>query len=408
MNQTHASPILGKQRIEIIDIIRGFALLGVLIANMPIFNSLALLFSKSPLEYGSLAARWHAWELTLLVHGRFFVIFSFLFGLGFYIFMNRVESKGLKVASLFNRRMLGLLIIGFLHLVFVWSGDILFAYSIAGFFLLLFRKKAPNSILKWIVILLILAILAMTFMHSINFLVEAMIGEEEVSKSLLVIHDEMASVLPSGTYFHILSARLRHEVASILLFGVPSVVLIVLPLFLMGFYVGKQRYFERVDELLPSFKKLWRLSLMLGVVISVPLVFLEIITYSSSSFLPVVALEIVKYLSGIIIGAFYVTSLVLLFKNNRFKKLLSYFGYVGRMALTNYLMQSFICVFIFYGFGLGFFGRISLLWGTFLSLGIFMLQMYASKLWLNHYKYGPFEWVWRKFTYKHKLLLKNR
>lgn len=174
----------------------------------------------------------------------------------------------------------------------------------------------------------------------------------------------------------------------------------------MGFYVGKKRYFERIEELLPSFKKVCKYSFIIGVTLCVPLFLLVIHVHNAPSLLPVLLLSILQYFSGIAIGTFYVTSLVLLFKSKKFKKLTSYFGYIGRMALTNYLMQSFICVFIFYGFGLGFFGQVSLIQGTILSLAILVIQVFASKLWLTQFKYGPFEWLWRMFTYGQKIPIK--
>lgn len=137
--------------------------------------------------------------------------------------MNRAEAKGFKVSSLFSKRMFGLLIIGFLHLVFIWSGDILFAYSIAGFFLLLFRNKQPKSIVKWIIILLIFAIISMSFIHSINFLAISIVGEEEMITIMQELHDEMSYTLPYGTYLQILSARFKHEVVTILFFGIPNI-----------------------------------------------------------------------------------------------------------------------------------------------------------------------------------------
>lgn len=408
MKQTVLSPISGKQRIEILDVIRGIALLGVLIAHIQFFNSLILSPENMIFAYDSLATQIYAWVLAILVNGRFFPIFSFLFGLGFYIFMNRAAAKGLKTSKLFVRRMVGLLIIGFLHFVFVWSGDILFTFAIAGFFLLIFRKKEPKIILKWIVIFLILTTIAMALIQSLNYLIISLVGEEEMSKILQATIDEMTITMSQGTYLEILSTRLINEVISIFFLSIPIAVISVLPLFLMGFYVGKMRYFERLDELLSSFKKMWRLSLIIGVFASLLFALLIITASESPSLFQSIAIMVVGYFSGIVVSTFYVTSAVLLFKKGKFKTIGKHFGYVGKMALTNYLMQSFICTFIFWGFGLGLFGQIEFVSGLFIALGIFTFQIFASKIWLHYYKYGPFEWVWRKFTYKNKLLLRSK
>ncbi|MCD5415189.1 MAG: DUF418 domain-containing protein [Clostridiales bacterium] len=405
MKQDYPAPISSNQRIEIIDIIRGFALFGVLIANMSLFKSLALFFPKSPLEYESVANMWHAWGLTLFVQGRFFVIFSFLFGLGFYIFMNRAETKGFKVSKLFSRRMLGLLVMGFLHLAFIWTGDILLAYSIAGLFMMSLRKKSSKSIIKWIVILFVVAIIFMSIVHSMQYINQTFnsVNPEALASWKQNVHDSMAS----GTYLQILSMRFKNEMLVALIIILPYIVTIVMPLFLMGFYVGKKRYFERVPELLLGFKKIWRISSLLGVLGSIALVLLEIHTFHYSSLIMIISLSLLRYFSGIIVGTFYITSLVLLFNNKKLAKLINGFSHIGKMALTSYLMQSFICVLIFYGFGLGFFGKVSLIEGTIISLVILIIQVYASKLWLNYYKYGPFEWLWRMFTYGKKFSIKR-
>lgn len=152
-----------------LDVIRGFALFGILLVNMPAFHSpnfINQLYSVD-VPYGGLDAVVYAF-LQLFVQVKFFTIFSFLFGVGFYLFMKRAEAKGLRMKSLFFRRASILLIIGLLHLIFLWFGDILHLYAVGGFLLVAFYNRMPKTLIKWAFSLLAiyLALLSMTFFHS--------------------------------------------------------------------------------------------------------------------------------------------------------------------------------------------------------------------------------------------------
>ncbi len=410
LNPTSVSP---QERIEILDIIRGFALFGVLLVNMSFFKSLLATPPKSPLESTAVLDQLAAWLILLLAEGKFFVIFSFLFGLGFYIFMERTEMKGLDIARLYKRRLWGLLIIGVVHLIFIWSGDILFAYSIAGFFLLLFRKRKDATLRKWIVILLSFAAIATFFIYLLGVFATKLAGED----AMLFHLKEMALTLQTGTYAEILASRFSNEVLAILLISTPFIVVAVLPLFLMGFYAGKKqvfrRTFRRTTELLSSFQKVRNTSFLAGVFMSLLFIVLEIVNHGSSSgygsspwLLPALS-EVLKYFTGIVLGTFYVSSLVLLYTKDTGRKIIQPLAYVGKMALTNYLMQSIICVLIFYGFGLGMFGQLTPFEGLLLAITIFAGQIIFSSLWLKRYAFGPFEWVWRMFTYKRRFAIKK-
>ncbi len=408
MSQLNPTAVSPQERIEVLDIIRGFALFGVLLVNMSFFKSLLATPPKSPLESVAILDQLAAWLILVLAEGKFFVIFSFLFGLGFYIFMERTEMKGLDISRLYKRRLWGLLIIGAVHLIFIWSGDILFAYSIAGFFLLLFRKKKDATLRKWIVILLSLGTISVLLFSYVNFFIIKLVGEEAMLSSLR----EMAFTLQTGTFAEILASRFP-EALGILFMNTPLVVIIVLPLFLMGFYAGKKQIFRRTTELLASFQKVRNISLLVGFFMSLLFIVLEIVNHGTASaagsspwLLPALS-EVLKYFTGIVLGTFYVSSLVLLYANDTGRKIIQPLGYVGKMALTNYLMQSIICVLIFYGYGLGMFGQLTPFEGLLLTVTIFAAQIVFSSLWLKHYAFGPFEWVWRMFTYKKRFAIKR-
>ncbi|ACB84336.1 DUF418 domain-containing protein [Natranaerobius thermophilus] len=149
------TPISEKNRISEIDIIRGVALFGVLLVNVVAFNFTLPAHLQgvtpltNPLHLGSAIDRLSAVFIQLFAEGKFYTIFSFLFGLGFYIFISRAEEKGLDSRKLFKRRMLALLGFGILHLILVWYGDILHVYALGGFLLVLFRNKSERSKVRY-------------------------------------------------------------------------------------------------------------------------------------------------------------------------------------------------------------------------------------------------------------------
>ncbi|WP_368654170.1 DUF418 domain-containing protein [Ornithinibacillus sp. 4-3] len=146
-----SSPISTKERIESLDIIRGIALFGILLVNMPLFQSpqlIADLYMMSP-ELSS-SDQFLRMLLDVFVETKFFTIFSFLFGVGFYIFMERAVNKTDHFYRLYSRRLIVLAIFGFLHLCLLWYGDILLGYALAGFFLIFFYKRKQKTILLWL------------------------------------------------------------------------------------------------------------------------------------------------------------------------------------------------------------------------------------------------------------------
>lgn len=148
-SKSSINPVQQAERIQIVDILRGFALFGILFVNMPAFSQpfQALLFPMSP------AALWydHAarWLIHFLGEGKFYTLFSLLFGLGFTLQMERIESRGGRFVLFYLRRLLVLLGIGIVHAFLIWAGDILILYALLGLLLLLFRSARPNRAPSW-------------------------------------------------------------------------------------------------------------------------------------------------------------------------------------------------------------------------------------------------------------------
>jgi uncharacterized protein len=385
------TPVSLTERIGSLDIIRGFALFGILLVNMPTFHSpdfITQLYDVhlpfSPLDH------FIRLIFDMFVQTKFYTIFSFLFGLGFYIFMSRAEQKRLKVYRLFSRRLLVLLVFGLLHLIFLWFGDILHTYALVGFFLLLFYKKSNRAILGWAFGFLIVAyaLQASQLFMSSSFIAEQQAyGATKMKEALKMYQDA-----PYGEW---LSYHLKTEV-SLILSNAPFMILFILPMFLFGLYAGRRGVFQQSEQNCVFLTRVWWMTLMLSVPLIAAVAFIHYDVWAFGALKPT-AQRLFVGLSGLTLCFFYMSSLVLLLRKETWQKRLRPLGFVGQMALTNYLMQTFLSLGVVFGFDL--FGKMSLGQGLLLSLGIYAFEVVFSYFWLKKYQFGPFEWLWRSLTY---------
>lgn len=390
------TPISASERITVIDIIRGFAILGIFLVNMPSYHSPDLFVDL----YGKYSGLDEIIRLLfdMFIQGKFYTIFSFLFGLGFFIFMKRAEEKGLPASRLFIRRLFVLLLFGIFHLMLLWYGDILHTYALAGFLLLFFHKRTNKLILGWAFGLLIV----MSILFSLALLSSGQPGtseQQEYFQEQRMAEQKMAkeaiSVYNDGSFTEWLQFRWTHEIPLVLVY-MPIPVFSVLPLFLFGFYAGRKGIFQYPAKHEGLIKKVWWASLLLSLplVTMIPLIHWDLIQFSASKS---VANYVFVQLSGYTLFLFYMSSIVLLVRQDLWKKIFYPFSYVGRMALTNYLWQTIFSLAIFLPFHL--YGKVSLAAGLLICLIIYPLQVIVSRFWLKHYRFGPFEWLWRSITY---------
>jgi uncharacterized protein len=400
----NSSPVLGKDRIVTIDIIRGFALFGIFLVNMPAFHSAEFLRSFYGVEAELTGADyWVDLFFALFIDMKFFTIFSFLFGLGFYIFMSRAEQKGLKFKQLYLRRILGLLLFGAAHLVLLWFGDILHTYALTGLFLLFFYKRKIKTVIIWAFSLLVV----INVLFSLTLLMPDGMLQEIAGTQAASFNDQFNGYVDAyinAGYGEWVSYRLGAEVFPILINSIPAMIP-VLAMFLFGLAAGKAGVFKPDTPHLSLIRKIRTITFL----ISIPLVSilalykLEILDAGIKSSTVV---QVFTSLSGTTLCFFYISALTLLLRKDHWQKWLRPLGYAGQMALTNYLSQSIICVAIFVGFNL--YEEVSLLTGTLLCFVIFAAQIIFSSIWLKKFQFGPFEWVWRSFTYGNIQPLKKK
>ncbi len=397
MQQFQAAPVQPAERISEIDIVRGIALFGILMVNMSFFKT-PVMMDRMPSSFEPGLDQAVSWMIQLLFTGKFYAIFSFLFGLGFFIFMERTLAKGLVLVPLYRRRLLVLLVIGAIHLFLIWSGDILFTYALAGFILLAFRNKTAPAIKRWIIGLFITTLLLQGLFGFIQGWGEVMAGKnyEQMMAELI---NAAVLVYSSGSYFELLTFRLTNEVPYILIsliVWIPA----VLGFFLCGLYIGRLGIFKDLAGNRALFKKICVIGFPVGAAALLLYLVVETGIWPVGEALRPALKIMANYLASLFIFPAYVSLILLSLQTERCRRILAPVAAAGRMALTNYLTQTLILVFLFYGFGFGLFYRVSLAQGVLITIALYLIQIVWSNLWFKKFKYGPLEWLWRGLTYK--------
>ncbi|WLD93292.1 DUF418 domain-containing protein [Alkalihalobacillus sp. AL-G] len=396
------APITANERIVSLDIIRGFALLGIFLVNMPSFFAPALKYDFYGLtpEYTGVD-QWVRLIFDLFVQAKFYPMFSFLFGLGFYIFLTRAEKNLEEPTWLFVRRLFILLLFGLLHLILFWYGDILHTYAVTGFFLLFFFNRKPITILIWAIGLISFyyALLASNLLAPESLLERAQAWNQSVGSEKVA---EAVQIYDQGSLIQLLTYRFMNEVLPILE-NLPYQIPHILGLFLFGLYIGKKEIISNPSLHKRFIKLTWIISGLIAIPFTVWLTAIQLNLMDYGAYQDIMSLFVLT-VGGPFLTAFYIFSFVRLLQKDRWQRFLKPIGITGRMALTNYLAQTIITLVILLGFDL--YNNIGLTIGLLLTIGIFILQVVFSVYWLNRFRFGPLEWVWRSLTYGHRQLIR--
>ena len=407
MSENQINPISLPERIEILDVLRGIAVGGILIGNMQWFSGYGMMPPALAVQ-SSFADQITHFLVHFFVEGKFYSIFSFLFGFGFALQIARAEERGDLKASLFKRRLFWLLVIGLLHAYLLWAGDILSIYAVMGFLLLLFRKKTNGALLKWAFALMVIPILTYILLYIlfVAFVPPEALATFEAGK--IDFWNQAVQKVQQSSYLQIITDfNLNYIVGRyaglIFEMRLPK----ILAMFLLGFYAYRRGFFQDLSSHQPFIRRVLIYGLILGLVGNIAFAALAgkeaVIPPTPAGIAGVVA-----YAFGVpALALFFIALVATLWQKAAWRRLLAFLAPVGRMALTNYLLQTIICVFIFYGFGFGQFGNVGALAATLIALAIFLFQILISALWLKYFSYGPMEWIWRQLTYRQRLNLRR-
>jgi uncharacterized protein len=408
-----ASPVLQKERTDILDVLRGFALLGVLLDNIIGFTGWGFLNQA----HREALPTWPAdgiiglSELTF-INGKFYSLLSLLFGIGFSIILIRNELKGINPLKIFYRRLFILLLIGAGHLFLLWEGDILVLYALIGMLLPLFRKCNDKTLLIWAAVLILSPILIDVVKVILNIKTGGFlegIAQGIDKKNGIPTDDSYADYLfKNGSGWH----EWRNWQASGFLYRYAYIIESnripkVLGMFLIGFYAGRKMMYTNLENYTSLFKKLRLWGFIIGIPAALGCTYFEIFEKGVPN--PYGLGHTILYAISVVPLCLAYTSVICLhWIKKKGSSKLKLLAPVGRMAMTNYLMQTIIGISIYYGVGLGFGGNVGPVIFVPIGLGVYLLQIAYSNWWFKYFNYGPFEWVWRQLSYWKRLPLKKQ
>lgn len=407
-------PIQKENRIAYLDVLRGIAIFFIFTANIPYLSGFNF-FREETLSSGMLLPTDNGLEFLLntLVDGKFYTVFSLLFGIGITIQYENLKAKNMSFRNFFKKRMFWLLVIGGIHLMLFWAGDILSLYAILGFGLLLCIHLKNKTLIYWAIILLLLSIANTILIHyfhldyPIIFLeINAKIAQYfhlATSYNFGNVTTDFQTMFKNENLLTFFQTNISNVFVRIFLLLIEGRPFKVFGIFLLGIWFGRKiLYFDLLHNI-HLLKKIALYGLLIGLPISILRTALQI--GNDGSILSDLYITISYALGTVPLALGYFAGLALLYQKR--KNFLNYFAPVGKMALTNYLFQTFISILIFYNIGFGLVGKFGFTILTGIVILIFIGQILLSKLWLSYFKFGPLEWVWRQLTYNKIMNIKK-
>lgn len=455
---TSASPVTERDRIVLLDCLRGLAIFGIAVVNIQFFAfpfAYIIHWDWGGVSFSEGVIRS---ALTFFAEYEFFSIFAILFGMGMALQNRRAQQTDRAFVGLYLRRLAVLLIFGLAHAMFLWYGDILVLYALMAFIALWCRNLSRRTLLIAAAILFFVPVVVQVYLvmqdpqadqrrgiwDQFTVSLEAQVQEQadgggghpstssapspasspagtesnggnaisdsdKTVKTLLQIVHFLADeerIYRSGT----MGEKILHR--SVFFFIGSSYVAATsmgwraLAMMLLGIYIVKRGWFDGSDRHRNVYRRFVVIGLVLGIL-------LHLIGLICQIIYPYTAWRVALRTISIYLGSFpmclaYMGLVALLWQQPRWCRRLKPLAAVGRMALTNYLAQSFLFGLIFYGYGLGWFGRIDLLSAELIVLVILVFQVLSSSFWVRYFQYGPLEWLWRVLTYLRILPILSR
>ena len=392
---TLATPVSGRERIGEVDVLRGVALLGVLLMNFVAFASDGVMATKAQLEaLPTATVDWWSYEaIRMFVGDKANTVFATLFGLGFYIQLTRSEGKP-GFEARYARRLFWLLVFGWLNAIFLWIWDILNLYALAGSGLLLMRRWSTRALLMFgIPAALYSDKLQGALIKAWNLPIPSA-DRYEANAAVL----ERQAISQAGDYPGLVGHFAGWTWAEWIVGGLMAAwVVYALGRFALGAAIGRSGLFENVPRYVPLLRRIAMIAIPLGLTAAFAI---RVVAHVGNEEAKTIA-GILRSPTALILAAGYCSGIIVALQKEWGQRLFGPFGAVGRMALTNYLAQGFLYAFVMFGVGpgLALAGRIGTTSVIGISLAFFAFQIAFSHWWLARYRFGPMEWLWRWLTY---------
>ena len=402
---TPVQPVTGSERIISLDVLRGFAVLGILVMNIQSYSMVSSAYSN-PSSCGAMAMGDQStrtgyailYASHLFADLKFMALFSMLFGAGMIVMTTRREQRGLKTTGFHYRRTFWLLLIGIIHAYCIWYGDILVVYAMTASIVFWAKGLRPRWLITLSLLMLFIAFaLSIASGLSMPYWPEEQIAEFKTdwAPTAKAVAEELA--LYRGSWLD----QMKHRAPLALMFHTFLFVFFFFwragGLMLLGMALFKLKILDASRS-----RKFYGWMMLSGFAIGLPIVAYGIYQNNQHSWDMNYSFFFgpqFNYWGSLLVALGYIGAIMLLCKSGSMEWLMRKLARVGQMAMTNYLSHSVICTLIFYGHGLGWIGTFSRLQQISLVAVIFIFQLFFSDWWLSRFKFGPMEWLWRSLTY---------
>ena len=415
-------PVETSERISSIDVLRGFALLGILVMNIYVFALPGVTMKNPPIAGGFTGLDYATWFVShMLFYHKFMPIFSMLFGAGVVLLTTRLEERGLQVRRIYYRRIFWLVIFGLLHAHLLWVGDILYPYAICGAIVYLFRKASVRRLIIVGIVGIGISMISnhligqmFRYMKATSAQAELKLAEgEELRKDeegILESWKEMRkNMMPGPEDIEHINEIYRDGYAGIVKDRSPQLIWIqtvglvfMLAWRLAGFMLIGMALLKTGILSAARSMRFYAWMAVICYAIGLTVVGIGVSKNIDHGF---DVIYIYKYggqyniVGGTIVSLAHIAVMMMICRAGVLARLMKRFAAVGRMAFSNYISHTLICSTLFYGYGFGLFNR----FGRFQLMGfvvvIWILQIIISPIWLERFRFGPLEWLWRSLTY---------
>lgn len=384
------APVAPRERLLQLDVLRGLALLGVLLVNLDVFNgAMWARDAHLPITLGWGGGAAEA-LVRVLLEGKAAALLGLLFGAGLAIQLEGADRKGRGYTAFALRRVGALALFGLAHSLLLWNVDILLDYAVISLLVLPFLRWRASRILWAIPILLVASLLiALPFLPLLKALEQDPAG----------FYRQGLQHYGAGTWLEALKYRSWEFLHVLGPQRLTSRLPALLPFFILGVYFWKKGFLSRPEKHLRTLRVLFLVCFILGLLANL---LPQAGLHAAVAGFPQpfrVLIKLTAFFARPALTVGYLAGLLLLLQRDAGRSAFGVFAPLGRMALTQYLLQSAVCTWVFNGYGLGFYGRVStsatLLGGLFL----FAFQAWSSGLWLARFPMGPAEWLWRRLSY---------
>lgn len=380
-------PVAPSERSLELDVLRGVALFGVLLVNVAVFSGSDLALEQKLTFPWGWGGAWPSYLRSALIESKAAALLAMLFGAGLAIQCERVMRRGRAYVGFAFRRSSALALIGLAHTFLLWNGDILLDYAVIGLMMIPFLRLRASRIL-WA----IPALIAATIVLTVPLL---QLAESALSYPMQLQH------YGAGSWVDALRFRAWEFVHAMGPMRAANRLPILSPFFVLGAYLWKKGYLSEPTKHRGALVRILAVCSLIGLFANaVPWENLGGWLTVHIPFRPLrILIKMVCFLGRPLLTLGYAAGILLLLQRPGWRRALAHIAPLGRMALTQYLLQSVVCTLVFNGYGLGLFGKVSINACILGTIAFFPLQVWSSEWWLARFRMGPAEWLWRRMVY---------